>query len=140
MPDCAERLSAFDAHRLTSTTFLVRELDDIYNEEPFIYVKIVPEAQSILIMDTGCGGASKNPKVEVKSLREFIETVEIADNDNKPLNPGCQLRYVIVLSHCHYDHICRSLFITQLFWRLRFRHIEMQWQSSNCEPSVRIGG
>ncbi|KAI6154869.1 Metallo-hydrolase/oxidoreductase [Pisolithus tinctorius] len=96
---------AFKARRLTSSTFLITEWDDIYDEHPFIYAKVVPSAQTMLILDTGCGGASNNPCIGVKSLREFLETVAVEENERAPLNPGGQLAYIVVQSHCHYDHI-----------------------------------
>ncbi|KAH7884512.1 beta-lactamase-like protein [Phlebopus sp. FC_14] len=98
-------LPAFIARRLTASTFLITEWDDIFNEHPFIYAKIVPIAQTIMILDTGCGGATYNSDIGLKSLREFIETVDVEDNGGKPLNPQGKMRYVVVQSHCHYDHI-----------------------------------
>ncbi|KAG1733606.1 beta-lactamase-like protein [Suillus paluster] len=100
-----KQLPAFTARRLTQTTFLIVEWDDIFNEHPFIYAKVVPSADTILIMDTGCGGATHNPEIGLKSLRKFIETVDIPDNDGKPLNEGGKMKYIVVESHCHYDHI-----------------------------------
>ncbi|OJA18172.1 hypothetical protein AZE42_05308 [Rhizopogon vesiculosus] len=100
-----KELPAFTAQRLTKTTFLIIEWDDIFNEHPFIYAKVVPSANTILIMDTGCGGATNNPDIGLKSLREFIETVAIPDNNGKPLNEGGKMKYIVVESHCHYDHI-----------------------------------
>lgn len=97
--------SAFQATRLTPTTFVIREYNDIYSEHPHIYAKVVQSANTILIVDTGCGGASNDPDVHVKSLREFIETISVGDNNNKPLNEGGKLKYLIVTTHCHYDHI-----------------------------------
>ncbi|KIJ67068.1 hypothetical protein HYDPIDRAFT_58724, partial [Hydnomerulius pinastri MD-312] len=96
---------AFTARRLTSSTFLITEWDDIFIEHPFIYAKIVSSAQTILILDTGCGGATHNPDIGLKSLREFIETIGVEDNGGEPLNPGGKMAYVVVQSHCHYDHI-----------------------------------
>jgi len=98
-------LPAFTARRLTATTFLIIEWDDVFKEHPFIYAKIVPAAQTILIFDTGCGGATYNPNIGLKSLREFVETVPVKDNGGEPLNPGGKMGYVVVQSHCHYDHI-----------------------------------
>ncbi|KAF9236728.1 hypothetical protein BU15DRAFT_63774 [Melanogaster broomeanus] len=98
-------LPAFTARRLTASTFLITEWDDIFNEHPFIYAKIVPAAHTILILDTGCGGATYNPDIGLKSLRDFIETVSVKDNGGEPLNPGGKMAYVVVQSHCHYDHI-----------------------------------
>lgn len=98
--------AAFKASRLSPTTFLIVEHSDIYEEHPFIYAKIVPDASTILLLDTGCGGATKDDEIEISSLREFIGTVKVDDNGGQPLNEGGKMRYVVVLSHCHYDHIC----------------------------------
>ncbi|KAG9314897.1 Metallo-hydrolase/oxidoreductase [Chiua virens] len=96
---------AFKARRLTNSTFLITEWDDIWVEHPFIYAKIVPVARTILLLDTGCGGRTDNPDIALKDLRTFIETVPVDDNAGMPLNPDGKLSYVVVLSHCHYDHI-----------------------------------
>lgn len=98
-------LPAFTARRLTPSTFLIIEWDDVWEEHPFIYAKIVPAAQTILLLDTGCGGQTTNPDIGLKDLRTFIETVPVDDNKGKPLNPGGKLSYIVVQSHCHYDHI-----------------------------------
>ncbi|TFY63767.1 hypothetical protein EVJ58_g3077 [Rhodofomes roseus] len=100
--------SAFKAYRLTNTTFLIIEVDDIYSEHPYIYAKLVPEADTILLLDTGCGGASSDRTVEITSLRAFLERVPVAENGGRPINDGARMRYVVALSHCHYDHIRRS--------------------------------
>ncbi|TCD60478.1 hypothetical protein EIP91_010026 [Steccherinum ochraceum] len=71
---------------------------------PYIYVKILDES-SILIIDTGCGGKTDRPEINLKSLREFIETVAVADNGGKALNEGGRRGYIVVLTHCHFDHI-----------------------------------
>ncbi|KDQ24663.1 hypothetical protein PLEOSDRAFT_1107591 [Pleurotus ostreatus PC15] len=97
--------SAFIASRLTPTTFLIKEYDDIYSEKPHIYAKLIQQLSAIIILDTGCGGHSSNPDVEIKELREFLETVGIEDNGGRPLNEGGRMKYIIILSHCHYDHI-----------------------------------
>lgn len=70
---------------------------------PFIYAKIY--ASVIVLVDTGCGGAAKDPSVELTSLREFIETYPAKENDGKPLNPNGQRGYAVICTHCHYDHI-----------------------------------
>jgi glyoxylase-like metal-dependent hydrolase (beta-lactamase superfamily II) len=97
--------SAFQASRLTPSTFLIKEYDDVYSEHPHIYAKVVPSANTMLVIDTGCGGASNNPKTHIKSLREFMETVRVDENNNKPLNQGGRMKYLVVTTHCHYDHI-----------------------------------
>ncbi|KAJ3999479.1 Metallo-hydrolase/oxidoreductase [Lentinula boryana] len=110
--------SAFNATRLTSSTFLIKEFDDIYSEHPYIYAIIIPAKSksvlssrhgTIILIDTGCGGTSNDPNTRISSLREFIETVDVTDNDNKPLNGDDdrqgRMGYIVVLTHCHYDHI-----------------------------------
>jgi len=97
--------SAFQASRLTPSTFLIKEYNDIYSEHPYIYTKVLPSSNTILIIDTGCGGASKDTHIEVKSLREFIETINVDDNNGVPLNRDGKVGYVVALTHCHYDHI-----------------------------------
>ncbi|KAJ3871249.1 Metallo-hydrolase/oxidoreductase [Lentinula edodes] len=130
--------SAFTATRLTSNTFLIKEYDDIYSEHPHIYAIIFPStsnlsnisntsessskvghnmAGTIILIDTGCGGASNDPEVRVTNIREFIETVDVPENGGRPLNgldsqsgleAGKRMRYIVVLTHCHYDHIRNS--------------------------------
>ncbi|KAI0671609.1 beta-lactamase-like protein [Trametes maxima] len=95
----------FSARRLTPTTFLIVEVDDVYDEHPFIYAKRVPAAHTLLLLDTGCGGATRIPDASFTRLRDFLEHAPVADNDGRPLNADGELGYVVVLSHCHYDHI-----------------------------------
>ncbi|KAJ3894655.1 Metallo-hydrolase/oxidoreductase [Lentinula edodes] len=130
--------SAFSATRLTSNTFLIKEYDDIYSEHPHIYAIIFPSISNssnvsntsessskvghnmvgtIILIDTGCGGASNDPEVRVTNVREFIETVDVPENCGRPLNgldnqsgleAGKRMGYIVVLTHCHYDHIRNS--------------------------------
>jgi len=97
--------TAFLATRLTSSTFLLSEYNDIYGEHPQIFVKLVPAACSILIIDTGCGGATLDSDIEITSLRKFIEEVPLNCNGGAALNEGKAMEYVVVATHCHYDHI-----------------------------------
>lgn len=97
--------AAFQATRLTSSTFLIKEYNDIYSEQPHIYAKLVLSANTMLIIDTGCGGASNDPDITIRSLRKFIETVKVEDNNGLPLNDGGCMNYIVALTHCHYDHI-----------------------------------
>ncbi|GAD93463.1 conserved hypothetical protein [Paecilomyces variotii No. 5] len=94
-------VTSFTATRLNDTTFRLVE-DDCHIERPMIYVKLYEK--SILVIDTGCN-SPRNAELPVTSLRKFIETVSIEQNQGIPLNPGGRLSYCIVISHCHYDHI-----------------------------------
>jgi glyoxylase-like metal-dependent hydrolase (beta-lactamase superfamily II) len=112
-PIIRELRSAFKAKRLTPNTFLIIEHDDIYRERPYIYARIIPLANTLLLFDTGCGGAS-NTEVEVLELREFLEVVRVEDNDGRALNEGAKMVYMVLLSHCHYDHIRTSVLIQRM--------------------------
>lgn len=94
--------TCFTCTRLNPTTFLIVE-DDQWGEMPFIYAKICPSA--VVLVDTGCGGAARDPSVQLTSLREFLETYPVEDNGSRPLNPEGRRRYAVVCTHCHYDHI-----------------------------------
>ncbi|RSL89006.1 hypothetical protein CEP52_015048 [Fusarium oligoseptatum] len=94
--------TCFSASRLNDTTFVICE-DDKWRENPLIYVKLFPS--SLVLIDTGCGGAAKDPTVELTSLRTFIETYSVADNGEEPLNKNGTRNYVVICTHCHYDHI-----------------------------------
>jgi glyoxylase-like metal-dependent hydrolase (beta-lactamase superfamily II) len=105
MPSARESISlpiaSFVSRRVNPSTFVVVE-DDDYGEQPYIYVKIYKD--HLLITDTGCNTPrSKAPSLT--SLREYLETYPIPLNDHQCLNPGGRKQYIIVCSHCHYDHI-----------------------------------
>ncbi|KAJ7475799.1 hypothetical protein FB451DRAFT_1034349 [Mycena latifolia] len=117
--------AAFRATRLTPSTFLISEYNDIYEEHPQIFVKLgtlpflksdparlliypeslVPSARTILIIDTGCGGATLDPTIEITSLRRYIEEVKLDCNGGKALNEDKGMEYVVVATHCHFDHL-----------------------------------
>lgn len=94
-------ITSFTSRRVNSSTFVIVE-DDDYGEQPYIYVKIYPD--HLLITDTGCNTPrSKSPSLA--SLREYLETYPLPLNENRCLNPDGSKQYVIVCTHCHYDHI-----------------------------------
>lgn len=95
--------SCFSCERINSSTFLITE-DDRFDEHPFIYVKIYSNPSLIVLSDSGCGGR------DGVTLRDFIETHPVEANEGKPLNPrqhdgSPTLKYFIICTHCHYDHI-----------------------------------
>jgi glyoxylase-like metal-dependent hydrolase (beta-lactamase superfamily II) len=98
--------TCFTASRLNDTTFQIVE-DDKWAERPIIYAKVYPS--TIVLLDTGCGGAARDTRAELKSLRVFLETFPVADNGNNPLNPGAERSYLVICTHCHFDHIGMSL-------------------------------
>ncbi|KAK5709008.1 hypothetical protein LTS12_028129, partial [Elasticomyces elasticus] len=96
--------SSFTTKRINATTFVIRE-DDAYEEHPLIYAKLHSKAPVIVLSDTGCDEPSEKHKNDrYIHLREYLERCPIPDNDNKPLNPDGKLRYIIICTHCHYDH------------------------------------
>ena len=94
-------VTSFVSRRVNSTTFVLCE-DDKYGEQPYIYVKLY--ANHLLITDTGCDTPRSNTP-SLTSLREYLETYPDPRNDHQCLNPGGSKQYIIVCSHCHYDHI-----------------------------------
>ncbi|KAM5349239.1 hypothetical protein ACJ41O_005746 [Fusarium nematophilum] len=94
--------TCFSASRLNATTFSIIE-DDAWRENPYIYVKLFPS--NLVLIDTGCGGAAEDRGVELRSLRTFIETFPVEDNDGAPLNENGTRNYVVICTHCHFDHI-----------------------------------
>lgn len=117
------RLSSFSATRLNPSTFVIAE-DDSYGEQPLIYAKIYSDPPVLVLTDTGTNSPSKRskhgiillspqdrnkylttPTARFTTLRSFLENCPVATNENKPLNPGGHLKYITIITHCHYDHI-----------------------------------
>ncbi|KYG41221.1 hypothetical protein M433DRAFT_76285 [Acidomyces richmondensis BFW] len=97
--------SSFTTRRVNRTTFVIQE-DDLFVELPLIYVKLHPHNSVIILSDTG----SDAPKEEhwhdrFIHLRDYIENCPITINDNRPLNPKSGRQYVIICTHCHFDHL-----------------------------------
>ncbi|KAK5679064.1 hypothetical protein LTS10_008720 [Elasticomyces elasticus] len=96
--------SSFTTNRINATTFVIRE-DDAFGEHPLIYAKLYPKASVIVLSDTGCDEPSeKHKNNQYIHLRPYLERCPIPDNDNQPLNPDGKLKYIIICTHCHYDH------------------------------------
>ncbi|PSR79586.1 beta-lactamase-like protein [Coniella lustricola] len=119
--------TCFSCTRLNASTFRIVE-DDQWSENPFIYAKLC--AAAIVIIDTGCGGAARDPAVQLTSLREFLETYPVDDNGGKPLNPGGSKAYEVVCTHCHYDHIGGIEGITET------QHPSSIWASANIKSFI----
>lgn len=104
MAGISSRSLYFTCSRLNATTFVIQE-NDKYGEHPFIYVKIYHDPRLVVITDTGCGGGDKDREFYC-NLKDYIETYPAAANHGKPLNPlEAERRYLIICTHCHYDHI-----------------------------------
>ncbi|KAH0543540.1 hypothetical protein FGG08_002101 [Glutinoglossum americanum] len=111
MPDKPASLptTCFTCTRLNPTTFRICE-DDQWDQLPFVYAKIYDSPALLVLIDTGCGGAARDDRVSLKSLREFIETYPVEANGWEPLNARdhegkAKREYLIICTHCHYDHI-----------------------------------
>jgi len=100
--------SSFTCRRINKTTFLIRE-HDLYNEHPFIYAKLHPTAPILILSDTGCDEPSSEHKQDrFIHLRDWLEHCPAHDNNDAPLNRGGKRQYIIVCTHCHFDHIGAS--------------------------------
>lgn len=94
-------ITSFVSRRVNSSTWVIVE-DDTYGERPYIYVKIY--SNHLLITDTGCN-SPRSEKPSLTSLREYLENYPLPLNDHQSLNTDGKKQYIIVCSHCHYDHI-----------------------------------
>ncbi|RYP62584.1 hypothetical protein DL769_007254 [Monosporascus sp. CRB-8-3] len=94
--------TCFSCKRLNDSTFQIVE-DDKWDEIPIIYVKLYDTV--LVLIDTGCGGAAKDDTAALTSLRKFLETYPVPDNNDTALNPGSEKGYLVICSHCHFDHI-----------------------------------
>ncbi|KAK0281318.1 hypothetical protein LTR91_011635 [Friedmanniomyces endolithicus] len=97
--------TSFSTRRINATTFVIRE-DDSFAEHPLIYAKLHPKAPVIVLSDTGSDAPSEEHKHDKYiHLRAHLEHCPIPDNNYQPLNPSGKLKYIIICTHCHYDHI-----------------------------------
>ncbi|KAF4550605.1 Hypothetical protein D9617_16g013930 [Elsinoe fawcettii] len=98
-------VSSFISTRLNDSTFAITE-DDRFGEHPVLYAKLYPGKPVLVLSDTGLNAPNKRSQNATYSeIRKFLEECPIPANDNQPLNPGGRMQYVIIISHCHYDHI-----------------------------------
>jgi glyoxylase-like metal-dependent hydrolase (beta-lactamase superfamily II) len=94
----------FSIRKLNRSTYLIRERDK-YGEYPHIYAKLCQstskskESSSVIVLsDTGCATKKSNSGEgpAVWDIGTFLEYT---------INPGNKLPYLVVTTHCHYDHI-----------------------------------
>ncbi|KAK9377499.1 beta-lactamase-like protein [Lipomyces chichibuensis] len=99
--------SCFSFTPLNKSTYKVVQ-DDSLNELPFIYVKVYPTL--LVLIDTGCGpNHAKDPTVEEKSIRRYIETNLDKEGKLKYVDPETSetknKHWLVFITHTHYDHI-----------------------------------
>ncbi|KAF7557739.1 hypothetical protein G7Z17_g475 [Cylindrodendrum hubeiense] len=107
----------FSARRLTETIFLFRE-NDGYGQYPNILAKICMSdsfdsrdpattlaAGVIVLSDAGCATNVKNPYYGTPGNSDMPEKWNLNTVLKYTINPGGQLPYLVITSHCHFDHI-----------------------------------
>src|SRR5436305_7453391 len=113
--------SPFSIRQLNPSTHLIRETDE-YFEFPHIYAKTVFLTKGsirpalIILSDTGCG-TNLNPRPNFSAV---IRPEPIWSGSHQPrpdhnynlanflratINPNGEIPYLVVTTHCHYDHI-----------------------------------
>lgn len=110
-PDCPFSIRPMNDKR---SLFLIREKDE-YGEYPNIYAKIVfpatyesdqvdiRAASLVVLCDTGCG-----TNLELRKLHSRVDARKVWNLGSfleATINPHDALPYLVITSHCHYDHI-----------------------------------
>jgi glyoxylase-like metal-dependent hydrolase (beta-lactamase superfamily II) len=95
----------FTIRKLNQSTHLIRERDK-YGEYPHIYAKLCYSTSTagqrsavIVLSDTGCAttiSSSSGKEPKVWDIGTFLEHT---------INPGNRIPYLVITTHCHYDHI-----------------------------------
>jgi glyoxylase-like metal-dependent hydrolase (beta-lactamase superfamily II) len=111
----------FTIRQLNPSTHLIRETDR-YSEFPHIYAKTVfltrgsTRPALIILSDTGCG-TNLNPRSNFSTIiRPELNSSKLSqhlpDHDynlanflRATINPNGEIPYLVVTTHCHYDHI-----------------------------------
>lgn len=99
----------------SSSTYVIRE-KDVFGEYPNIYAKVYFKNPTrlplvIILSDTGTGRNQKNEGHEkdfsnALRLPSSPQYWNIATFLSTVLNPGHDAPYVVLTTHCHFDHIC----------------------------------
>jgi glyoxylase-like metal-dependent hydrolase (beta-lactamase superfamily II) len=95
----------FSIRKLNESTHLIRERDE-YGEYPHIYAKLCystsksgQRSEVIVLSDTGCATnifSSSGNEPAAWDIGTFLEYT---------INPGNRIPYLVITTHCHYDHI-----------------------------------
>lgn len=99
----------FSVRRLNESFYLFRE-HDAYGQYPNIYAKIchsaTPSTSAVIVLsDTGCATTAKNPNYGSTSKPDEPESWNLNTVLRHTINPGGRLPYLVMTTHCHFDHI-----------------------------------
>lgn len=100
----------------SSSTYLIRERDK-YGEYPNVYAKVYFKLPTrlptlIILSDSGTGLDTKNDMTLHYDAGNHPQDSQLPSSWNiatflrSTLNPGHAAPYIVLTTHCHYDHIC----------------------------------
>ncbi len=96
----------FSFRCLNKSLYLIRE-NDGFGEYPNIYAKVCTANGStvIVLSDTGCATEVKNPDYHSVVTPRAPEYWNLRTVLEMTINPGGRFPYLVMTTHCHYDHI-----------------------------------
>ncbi|KAJ5108701.1 hypothetical protein N7456_005376 [Penicillium angulare] len=105
----------FHVRRLNESIYVFREHDN-YGQFPNIYAKICSISGTngsptsvIVLSDAGCATSIKNPEYDLDTSKDpEIKTPKywnIYTVLKHTINPTGQIPYLVITTHCHFDHI-----------------------------------
>ncbi|KAJ6028847.1 hypothetical protein N7540_004423 [Penicillium herquei] len=101
----------FHVRRLNESIYVFREHDN-YDQYPNIYAKIcsAPDENGslssvIVLSDAGCATSIKNPDFDYSKDPKTPEYWNIYTALKQTINPDGQFPYLVITTHCHFDHI-----------------------------------
>ncbi|KAJ5273894.1 hypothetical protein N7478_009019 [Penicillium angulare] len=104
----------FHVRRLNKSIYLFREHDN-YGQFPNIYAKICSTSDAngtsssptsvIVLSDAGCATSIKNPEYDISKDPSTPKYWNIYTVLKHTINPHGQLPYLVITTHCHFDHI-----------------------------------